>query len=276
MVAAGIRRGLAAGLLAGILAGVFALVVGHDPMAAAIRIEESQQADHADDPAARQDDDHGAARTDHDGSAHGTHPDDDDGHAPDDGHLVSRTTQQALLPVATVAIGLGLGGLFGLTFALLRPRRRQSDWQASLLLGGAAWSVTVLLPALTSPANPPGAGDPSTVDARTQGYLLTIGAGAVVVASLYGLAGHLTRTALRAPARQAVIGAATLLAGALLVAVLPSTLPGDGLPAELLWRFRLVSIGSQTLLWAGIAAGVGLLWERASHGGLTARGGDTR
>lgn len=277
MVATGIRRGLAAGLLAGILTGVFALVVGHDPMATAIRIEESQHADQADDPAAQQDDDHGAARTDHDGSAHGTHHDDDDGHAHDDGdghaqddeHLVSRTTQQALLPVATVVVGLGLGGLFGLAFALLRPRRRQGDWQASLVLGGAAWSVTVLLPTLTSPATPPGVGDPSSVDARTQAYLLTVASGILVVAALYGLAGRLTRTVLRAPARQAVIGAVTLLAGAILVAVLPSTLPGDGLPAELVWRFRLASLGSQTLLWAGIAVGVGLLWERAVHGGLT-------
>jgi hypothetical protein len=144
------------------------------------------------------------------------------------------------------------------------------------MLGTAAWSATVLLPSLTFPANPPGVGDAAGVDARTQGYLITVGAGILAVAALYVLAGRLARTSLRAPARQAATGAATLLLGGAMVALLPSTLPGDGFPAELLWQFRLVSIGSQTLLWVGIAVGVGLLWERATHGGLTAGREGTR
>jgi hypothetical protein len=267
VIAAGIRRGLAAGLLAGILAGVFALVVGHDPMAAATRIEESQHADHADDPAAQQQD-HGASVADHDGSVDGTHHG-DDGHAHDDGHLVARATQQAMLPVATVVIGLGLGGLFGVVFALLRPHRlTPGDWRHSLMLGGVAWSVTVLLPTLTFPASPPGVGDPASVDTRTQGYLLTIGVGVLAAVALGGLARRLTVTTLHAPARQAVVGGAALLTGAATVALLPSASPGDGFPAGLLWEFRLVSIASQTLLWLGIAVGSGLLWERAAHGGL--------
>jgi hypothetical protein len=305
VIAAGIRRGLVAGLLAGILAGVFALVVGHDPMAAAIHIEEAQHADHADDPAAQRHGD-GEDSTDHHGSADDAHHDehdhddhghddhdegdghddeateDEDGDAHGEGdddheHLFSRTTQQALLPVATVVVGLGLGGLFGLAFALLRPRRRHpGDWQASLKLGAAVWSATVLLPSLTFPANPPGVGDVAGVDVRTRGYLLAVGVGLLAVTALYGLARRLATTSLRGPARQALVGATALILGAGLLAALPSALPGDGFPAELLWRFRLVSIGSQTLLWTGIAVGVGLLWERASHGGLTADRGVIR
>lgn len=256
-------------------------------MGAATAIEESGHADHAGDPTAQElsdgedsSDHHGSGDDAHHDDEHDDHHDDHDaadhedavgqGDHDDHEHLFSRTTQQAMLPVATVVVGLGLGGLFGLAFALLRPHRRDAgDWQASLTLGAAAWSATVLLPGLTFPANPPGVADAAGVDARTRGYLLTIGAGLLAVAALYGLARRLTRTSLRGPARQTLVGSAALVLGAALLAALPSALPGDGFPAELLWRFRLVSIGSQTLLWAGIAIGVGLLWERASRGGLT-------
>lgn len=285
MVAAGIRRGLAAGLLAGVLSGVFALVVGHEPMGGAMRIEASLQTDHADDPAAQEHHDaRHALSTDRHGSDEGADDHHDPAHASpeeahehhghdeaaghDDAHehLVSRATQRTLLPVATIVLGLGLGGLFGLAFALLRPvRRTRGDWPASLRLGGVAWAVTVLAPALTVPANPPGVGEAADVGARTQAHLLTVGAALATAVVLTLVARRLAATSLSAPARQSLVAAATAVAAAVLLAVLPSALPGDGLPAELLWRFRLVSIGAQTLLWAGIAVGVGLLWDRAAR-----------
>lgn len=288
MVAAGIRRGLAAGLLAGLLAGVFALVLGHDPMRAATAIEESGHADHAGDPTAQERRD-GEDSSDHHGSGDDAHHDDDahdphhDDHedavgqadADDHEHLFSRSTQQAMLPVASAVVGVGLGGLFGLAFALLRPYRRDpSDWRASLQLGAAVWGATVLLPSLTFPASPPGVGEAADVGARTGGHLLAVGTGLLAVISLYGLARRLATTSLWGPARQTLVGAAALVVGGVLLTALPSALPADGFPAELLWRFRLVSIGAQTLLWGGIAVGVGLLWERATRGGLTGdRGG---
>lgn len=288
MVAAGIRRGLVAGLLAGLLAGVFALLVGYQPMARAIQLEEAGEADHDHGPAAQQDDRDDASTTDRDGSDGEAHEHEDaqgraPAHAHDDGaaagggheHRYARSTQQAMVPLATVVIGLGLGGLFGLIYALWRSRRPEgSDWRASLRLGAVAWAVTVLAPTLTVPANPPGVGDAASLDGRTTGYLLAIGAAAVAAGGLAGLARALARRGLRAPVRQTLVGVAALVAGGLLVALLPVSLPGDGFPAELLWRFRLISVGAQTLLWAGIAAGVGLLWERAAAGGGLLRAHD--
>jgi predicted cobalt transporter CbtA len=283
VVAAGIRRGLVAGLLAGILAGVFVLVVGHQPMSEAMRVEASLHADHADDPAAQEQDDADASPIDRHGSDDGAQPEhanDDvhDEHAhgsdePQHGHVHAHehagsdtTVQRALLPLATIVVGLGVGGLFGLVFALLRPvRRPRRDWQASLQLGVVGWSVTVLAPTLTSPANPPGVGDAASLDDRTQTYLLTIGSALAAAVALGLLARRLTRTSLSAPARQSLVAAVTAVTAAGLLAVLPAALPGDGFPAELLWRFRLVSVGAQTLLWAGVAVGVGLLWDRAGR-----------
>lgn len=258
MLASSLRRGLAAGLVAGFLAGLFALVVGHNPMAEAIRLEEQAHHSPADDPAA---DDHAH---DHDGRAHdpGGHADEDDGHE----HLFSRATQRLMLPVATTVVGLALGGLFGIAFAFVRPRLREtSAWRAHLKLGVVAWAVTVLAPALTFPPNPPGVGDPEAIDGRTGGYLLVIGSALAAAVALWVLAQRLrSRTALAPPIRQILVGGAVLAVGAVLLSILPRDLPGDGFPAELLWSFRFAAIGTQTLLWVGITTVSGLLWERSN------------
>lgn len=277
MLTRSIRRGLAAGLFAGLLAGLFALVAGNDPMTQATLIEEAQHADHADDPVTqdRTHSDHGHAHDDGDehGHDHGDDHDHGEAHDHDDGdghahgddheHLFSRATQQALLPVATSVIGAALGGLFGIVFALVRPRRFDaSDWRASLKLGATAWAATVLAPLLTSPANPPGVGGAATVDARTQTYTITVVVALVVAAGLWLLSHQLRRAEWRDAPRQIVVGALAVVAVGSFIVLVPTQLPGDGFPAELLWRFRLTSFATQTLLWVGIAVAFGLWWDR--------------
>jgi predicted cobalt transporter CbtA len=54
-----------------------------------------------------------------------------------------------------------------------------------------------------------------------------------------------------------------LVAWALLATLLPGAdTPGDA-PAELVWSFRLSSLGTQAVLWAGIGCVFGVLGERA-------------
>lgn len=240
MLAPSIRRGLAAGLLAGVLAGLFAFVVGEIPMREAIRVEESLEVAPADGPAA-------------------SGPED-----PAD-FPVSRTTQQALLPVATAIVGAAFGGLFGVLFALVRGFIRDpDDWRASLKLGAVAWVAMALVPLLAAPPNPPGVGDPGAVGSRSAWYLGAIGLSIVLAAGLWALAHRLRATGLRDAPRQVVVGAVALIAFGGLVLVLPTSAEAGGpaLPAELVWQFRLASFATQTLLWAGIAAVFGLLWDR--------------
>lgn len=246
MLASSLRRGLAAGLVAGLLAGMFALVVGSAPMAEAIGLEE--QAHHVDDPAAA---DHDHHDRDHDEGE----------------HLVGRTTQRTMLPVATGLLGTALGGLFGLLFAGLRGSLREpSPWRASLKLGAVGWATTVLAPTLTSPANPPGVGDPTAVGERTFGYGSAVVIAVVLALAAWGLAEALRRrTGLPAPTRQLVTGSAVTLAALALLAVLPSELPGSDVPAELLWSFRLAAVGTLTILSVGTAVGFGWAAQRGER-----------
>lgn len=209
-------------------------------MREAIRIEESLTVAPADDPAA-------------------SGPED-----PAD-FPVSRTTQQALLPVATAIVGAAFGGLFGVLFALVRRYIRDpDDWRASLKLGAVAWVAMALVPLLAAPPDPPGVGDPGAVGSRSAWYLGAIGLSIVLAAALWAFAHRLRATELRDARRQVVVAAVAVVAFGGLVLALPASAEASGpaLPPELVWRFRLASLATQTLLWAGITAVFGLLWDR--------------
>lgn len=249
MLADSLRRGLAAGLVAGLLAGAFALLLGEVPVREAVRLEEQ---------------------------AASTAPTTADATASDAGAdtpAIDRTTQQALLPVATALVGASLGGLFGLAWAFARRRiDDRSDWRASWRLGAATWAAVALVPALAAPPNPPAVGDPATIGARSGWYLASIGIALLVAGVLWALATRLrTSTDLPAPARQVLVGTLALAAVIALVLLAPAPDAPAAVPARLLWDFRLASMGTQLLLWAGIAAVNGWLWHRATAPATTDR-----
>ncbi|MFG2050477.1 CbtA family protein [Micromonospora sp. NPDC048935] len=234
-----LARGLLAGLIAGLLAGAFAYVAGEPRVEAAIAIEEA--ATHA-EPATG-------------------------GHDHEDA-LVSRAGQRGGLFLATGLFGAAMGGLLATAYVLL-SRRRQSydDGRSGLLLAGAALLGAVFVPFLKYPANPPAVGDPATINQRTVTYLLMVVLGLVAV-----WAGTLGYRAVgnQAPAWQRAGAAAGgfLLVSVVSYVVMPSfqEVPAD-FPATLLWDFRLASLGTQVVLWAGI----GLLFAALMHHDLRRR-----
>jgi hypothetical protein len=175
--------------------------------------------------------------------------------APAEQPLVSRDGQRAGLFLATGVYGLGIGGLFALAFAGVRGRTApRSDSSLALWLAAGLFVAVVLVPFLKYPANPPAVGDPETIGERTELYLTLI---AVSLLSL--LAGW--RVARRAG----------LLAGALVfvvtVAVAAALLPSvnevpRGFPADLLWDFRVASLGVQLVLWSAVGVLFGLACRR--------------
>jgi predicted cobalt transporter CbtA len=239
LIASYLRRGMAAGLLAGLLAGLFALVVAEPLLDQAIGLEE---ANHQEGPA----------------SATHTHE--------DEGEVFSRSTQKVGLFFATGLSGVLVGGLFGLVFAYFRGRMdSESDWTRSLSLAAALFAGAVLVPFLKYPANPPTVGDPSTIGARTVAYFAIVGLSLLAILAAWYVSRLLRERGVSTPVRQLAVGLGLVTVVIGLLVGLPATTDPGEFPAGLLWNFRLSSLGTQLVLWAGLAALFGLLCERANR-----------
>jgi MFS family permease len=222
-------RGMVVGVFAGLAAFVFALAFGEPQVAAAIRIEEA----------------HAAA-----GDA-GPEP-------------VSRLAQSTIgLALATVVLGAAVGGVFGLVFGFVHGRLGPVGARGTALgVALTGFVAGTLVPFLKYPANPPGVESTLAMGERTGLFFLMLliavlaAVGALIAGrSLVARWGGWNATI------AAVVGFA-VVAG-LAVAVLPDAPAHMGdFPADLLWRFRISSLGTQLVLWIAL----GLLF-----GGLTAR-----
>ena len=226
MIWAYLRRGLAAGLLAGLLAGLFAYLFAEPVLDRAIELENA---------------------------AHG--------HSE---QVFDRGEQKAGLILATALYGTSVGALFGLLSAFFR-RRYRSEWRRSLALAGAVFLGSVLLPFLKYPPNPPGVGaDPATLTTRTLAYLAMITLGMLAVLAAWRFARGLEGAS--PPVRDLTAAGVLLALFAFLYVAMPD-FGGTGghAPADLVWDFRLSSLGTQAVLWAGIGCAFGLLGERAKR-----------
>lgn len=165
--------------------------------------------------------------------------------------------------LAAVVVGLAFGVLYGVTHRLLHRSDTVTDpWGKALRLGGAAFFALSLVPFLRYPSNPPGVGDPATIDTRSNLWLVTIvlGLAGVILAGL--IARGLTERG-TAPAYRQLAVTGVLLATVALTFVLPGNTDPIAAPVTLVWEFRLLSLASLALLWGGLAVLFGLLGQRA-------------
>lgn len=245
-----LKRGLVAGVCAGILAAVFAFVFAEPTLDRAIALEDQRAAA-------------GQTTADH------THQAGTPAH--DDAEPVSRDLQRrAGAPVGFIAVGAGLGVLFGLIYAALRrfavarPPAQIDHWQRSLALG-AAGLTPLLVVFLRYPPNPPGVGDPGAVDERTRYYFAALLLGLAVALGAWRLLGYLRSRGWAQSHRQSVTAMSAVLIIGLGYFVLPTPADKVSIPAKLLWDFRIQSLATQLLLWGGLSVGFGLLTERAAR-----------
>lgn len=133
------------------------------------------------------------------------------------------------------------------------------------MLAGTGFTGVWLLPFLRYPANPPGVGDPGTIDTRVNAWLAAIGIGVIAVVLAWRIHGWLAERGRPAPLRQLAVTAIVLAARASLFA-LPDNPDAVSAPATLVWDFRVLSAASMGLLWGGLAVGFGLLGLGAAHG----------
>jgi uncharacterized membrane protein len=167
---------------------------------------------------------------------------------------------------ATGLSGVLVGGVFGLVFAYFRGRMdSESDWIRSLSLAAALFAGAVLAPFLKYPANPPTVGDPATIGDRTIAYFAMVGLSLLAILAAWYVSKLLKERGASAPVRQVTVGLGlvTVLIGLMLG--LPATTDPGEFPAGLLWSFRLSSLGTQLVLWAGLGVLFGLLCEQANR-----------
>ncbi len=243
MVTPYLRRGIAAGLLAGLLAGLFAFIFGEPAVDGAIQIEEA------------------AAAGQHEEEVAGGHSREEE-----EEEVFSRSTQKVGLFFATGFSGMFVGGIFGMAYAYFGGRLASgSEWIRSLSLAGAIFVGAFLIPFLKYPANPPTVGDPATIGSRTTAYFALVALSLLVVLGAWYAARTLRERGVAASARQLAVGLGVAVAVGLLFLVLPAGPDPGEFPAGLLWDFRLSSLGTQLVLWAGIGVIFGLLCERANR-----------
>jgi predicted cobalt transporter CbtA len=88
----------------------------------------------------------------------------------------------------------------------------------------------------------------------------------VVLAAWY-VARALRERGIGAPVRQLTVGLGVAVTVGVLFLVLPAAPDPGGFPSGLLWNFRLSSLGTQLVFWAGLGVIFGLLCERANRRG---------
>ncbi len=233
-------RGMLVGVVAGLLAFGFARIFGEPQLERAIAFE------------ARMSHDHGELS---------------------EPELVGRETQAGVgLFMGVIVYSAAVGGLFSLVFAFVYGRvGRLGPRATAALLALAGFVAIVLVPDLKYPANPPSVGKPETIGLRTELFfvMLLISVAALVLAAV--LARLLS-------ARYGTWNA-TLIAGAafvVVIAIVQYALPEmnevpEQFSAEVLWRFRVASLGIQAVLWTTIGLLFGALTERSFAHGVNQR-----
>jgi hypothetical protein len=224
-------RGMLAGALAGVLAFGFAYAFGEPQVQHAIAFEDQ------------------LARLHHD---------------PGGPALVSRGVQRTWgLLTGTVVLGVALGGIFALAFAWAYGRIGAATPRlTAAVLALAAYLTVVVVPFTKYPANPPTIGDPATIGRRTALYFTMI-----AISILAALAAGRVRRRLvpRLGAWDAALAAAA--AFVVLVGAAELILPAvhetpSGFPADVLYRFRLASLGISLTLWTTLGLAFGSAAER--------------
>ena len=230
MVRSLLVRGMLSGLLAGLVGAVVAKLFGEGAVGKAILFESRHE--HADE------------------------------HAKE---IVSRSVQSTWgLFTGMILFGIAIGGLFALAYACAQGRLGRLGARATaLLVAVGAFVAMYLAPILKYPANPPSIGNPDTIGRRTALYFCMIAIAVITVISVFVASQQLAERFGRWNANvAAVLGGAVVIAVAYLVLPDVHEVPHD-FPADVLWDFRVASLGIQAAVWLTIGLLFGYLTERS-------------
>jgi len=176
--------------------------------------------------------------------------------------LVSRRVQKGAGRFAAYGLAGGAyGALFGIAFLALRRHRPggrdTGAFRRAVLAGAVSAGALTVMPFLKYPPNPPGVGDPATLAERQWKYLALIFLSLVVLAGAARLSGRLRERGWLDDQRLVAVALAVVVPLGIVCAALPPFSDPVDVPANLLWRFRIASLGGNLLLWGVLTVGFG-------------------
>jgi predicted cobalt transporter CbtA len=190
----------------------------------------------------------------------------DAGHNDDDEAVsVSRTDQKG---VGLFAAYAATGAVFGLFLAITSLSLRTTTggpFRRVAVSGAVLAGAITVAPWLKYPPNPPAVGDPDTVGERERLYVLMIVLAALALAGLAHLSARLRRADWPDDRRVAAVIGAGLVAFGVLFAALPASPDAIGVPANLVWQFRLNSLTGNLLVWTLLTLGLGVVWTESAR-----------
>lgn len=180
--------------------------------------------------------------------------------------MFSRPVQVVGGVTAAILYGVFIGTIFAVAFAVSRRRARlASDFRLALGLGVVGFLALVLVPGLKYPANPPAVGDPETIGERTAAYLTLVAASLLLAGLAWRAWTHLRDRGVPEEARAAAVAGGWCAAVGLAFLLWPPTPDAVSVPAQLLWRFRMASMGGALLSWLTTASLFGWLTARSAR-----------
>lgn len=161
--------------------------------------------------------------------------------------------------LAGVILGISMGSLFGIVFALSRRSLPGSnDVKKSVLLACIMWFTLIFIPFLKYPANPPTVGEGDTVVLRSILYLIFIAISGIGAVTFYQISKKLKdRKKL-----MALMGYGILISIAFVV--MPENPDEVTAPMSLVNEFRIMSILGLSSFWISVGVILGLFWHRYS------------
>ena len=175
-----------------------------------------------------------------------------------------RTWQKSGQFLASVILGMSMGSLFGIVFALSRNSLPgNNDVKKSIILAGLMWFSLYLIPFLKYPANPPTVGDGETVILRAILYLSFIAISGIGVIGFYQLSKKFKNNRKLI----AVIGYGVFIT--IVFVLMPENPDEISAPMNLINEFRMMSILGVSSFWISIGIILGFFWHRLNSDNKT-------
>ena len=168
-----------------------------------------------------------------------------------------RIWQKSGQVLAGVILGLAMGSLFGIVYALSRNSLPgKNDVTKSVILAGIMWLTIYIIPFLKYPANPPTVGDGETVMLRAILYVSFIVLSGIGVVIFYKLSRKLQSN----KKYFGLIGYIVFIS--VIFFVMPENPDEVNAPINLVNEFRLMSVLGVSSFWLSVGIILGLFWNK--------------